>query len=90
MENLENTGNNVFVVVLNIEYHTRIMVLKALNRTANKKEAANKLGVTVRQIHRYINIFDIVSTGPRFKKKYAFKPSQKLFHASTELQNQYF
>lgn len=45
---------------LNIQYHIKIMVLKALNRSRFQSEAAGLLGVSERTLHRYKKDFGIV------------------------------
>jgi DeoR/GlpR family transcriptional regulator of sugar metabolism len=45
--------------ILNIEYHRKDLILKALNRKANYKEAAAALGVSKRTLQRDIVNFNI-------------------------------
>lgn len=46
--------------ILNIEYHVKIMVLKALNRTDNNNDACKLLGISVRTLFRYKISFNII------------------------------
>jgi hypothetical protein len=39
--------------ILNIEYHTKRLVLKALNQEETIEAAANQLNISVRTLHRY-------------------------------------
>lgn len=39
--------------ILNIEYHTKRPVLKALNQESTIEAAATKLNLSVRTLHRY-------------------------------------
>lgn len=47
--------------ILNINYHIRLMVLKALNTSPNTFIAAKKLGVSERQVYRYKKEFSITT-----------------------------
>lgn len=49
--------------ILNIDYHRKILVVKALNRTQTKLEAANLLGLSLRQLYRDIDRFGIEQLG---------------------------
>ena len=46
--------------ILSIPYHTKRLLLKALNSQPTKLEAAEKLGISERSIHRWIADFKIV------------------------------
>lgn len=39
--------------ILNIEYHVKRMIVKALNNTQTHEDAALLLGITVRTLYRY-------------------------------------
>lgn len=39
--------------ILNIQYHVGKMIVKALNRAVNVRDAAKLLGVTERTLYRY-------------------------------------
>lgn len=41
--------------ILNIEYHTKILMHKALNKYSTLKEAAKRLRITEQTIYKYIN-----------------------------------
>ena len=56
--------------ILNIDYHVRRMVIKALNKTKYVFEAAEMLGVSSRSVYRYMEIFGIGYN--RKKKEYEF------------------
>lgn len=45
--------------ILNIEYHVKRIVLKALNKTRFVKQAADMVGVSERTLHRYKKDFNI-------------------------------
>lgn len=51
--------------ILNIEHHVKILVLKALNRTANHSYAAKELGITERTLYRYKKNFGIAFNKPK-------------------------
>lgn len=44
---------------LSLDYHTRRLIVKALNVCKTKNDAAHALGISVRQIYREIRVFDI-------------------------------
>lgn len=39
---------------LNIEYHTKLLVVKALNKTGTVESAAHQLGTTERSLYRWL------------------------------------
>ncbi len=45
--------------ILNIDYHVRRLVLKALNTSSTVQHAANRLGVSGRTLYRYIDRYGI-------------------------------
>ena len=45
--------------ILNIEYHTKILVIKALNRSGMSCEAAQLLGISERTLYRYKKQYNI-------------------------------
>jgi len=45
---------------LNIDYHIKILLLKALERAPKRKDAAALLGISQRTLTRYIHIYNIV------------------------------
>lgn len=45
---------------LNIDYHVKILLLKALNSSNTQVEAAEKLKVAIRTVYRYIDQYSIV------------------------------
>lgn len=45
--------------ILNIEWHTCQLILKALNRTQTKHAAVDKLGISERSLYRLIATYDI-------------------------------
>lgn len=46
--------------ILNIEYNIRPMVLRAMNKfPRSKRQAADALGVSKRQLYRYVKLYDI-------------------------------
>lgn len=45
--------------ILNIDYHTKILVREALIRSKDVADAATKLEVSVRSVFRYMKKFDI-------------------------------
>jgi len=45
---------------LNIDYHRRLLLVKALNREKTKTGAAQLTGLTERTVHRLIDDFDIL------------------------------
>lgn len=45
--------------ILNIDYHVRRLVLKALNLKPNYIEAAKALGVSLRTVYRKMNQYNI-------------------------------
>lgn len=45
---------------LNIDHHTKRLVLKALNKAETDKEAALLLGCSLRQLYLYKKQYDIV------------------------------
>jgi hypothetical protein len=53
--------------ILNIEYHTKRLVLKALNQEATIEAAATKLNISVRTLHRYKVQFKIYWMGDEYK-----------------------
>ena len=59
--------------ILDIRYHVRLMVLKALNKYKTNKEAAEALGITDRMLRNYKFCFDIekcpVTKGYHFKNE---------------------
>ena len=60
--------------ILNIEYHVKRMVIKALNQTQSHEAAGRLLGVTGRTVYRYKRQFDIVYDAKR--NEYKFKSQQ--------------
>ena len=45
---------------LNIEYHKKRLLIKALNKYRYQHLAAGPLGISVRTLMRYINAFDLI------------------------------
>jgi DNA-binding NtrC family response regulator len=45
--------------ILNIDYHRRRLVLKALNTLPTKSRARKELGISERQLYRYIQEYGI-------------------------------
>jgi len=45
--------------ILNIEYHTRRLILKALNATKTKDQAAEALGMSVRKLYMVCKQYEI-------------------------------
>jgi hypothetical protein len=43
--------------ILNIQYHVKILLAKALSRAPRRKDAAALLGISLRTLTRYINIY---------------------------------
>lgn len=52
-------------MTLNINYHIRILVVKALNKY-KKKEAAKALGICQRSLETYKNIYGIGYDGEKW------------------------
>lgn len=53
---------------LNLWYNTRMLVVKALDRTETKKQAAALLGISTRTMSRYLRYFKItVKENKRYK-----------------------
>jgi len=46
-------------MILNIEYHTKRLLLKALNKAGNKTGAAKLTGVSKRTMDRYVIHYNI-------------------------------
>lgn len=46
-------------MILNIEYHTKRLLLAALNKAGNKTGAAKLNGVSVKTIGRYIEQYNV-------------------------------
>ena len=59
--------------ILNIEYHHRILLVKALNKTPNKVVAAKKLGVGRKTIDRMCVDLEVIFNG----KEWVTKTTQK-------------
>jgi hypothetical protein len=53
--------------ILNIELHTKILVMKALARKPNLTAAAEALGVSLRTLHRYKVAYKIRLVGEQYK-----------------------
>lgn len=45
--------------ILNIEYHKRRLVIKALNKLPTKVRAYKELGITEKQLYRMIKTYEI-------------------------------
>lgn len=60
--------------ILNIDYHVRSMVLKALNLFPTKMAAAKQLGISERNLYHYIDRFNIERDG--LSRKYIIKSKQ--------------
>jgi len=54
---------------LNLEYHKRRLCVKALNCTLSKNDAAHALGISQRQIFRWMRLYDI-RQDPKTRKYY--------------------
>jgi hypothetical protein len=46
--------------ILNIEYHTKRLLLKALNKYRYNYEAARELGICERQLYRYKRQYNVI------------------------------
>ena len=46
--------------ILNIEYHRVRLIVKSLNLSRDKRDAAQKCGLSVKSLYQYIRIYDIV------------------------------
>ena len=46
--------------ILNIEYHTKRLIVKALNQSRTNEEAAKLLGITWRNLYNLMNRYGIV------------------------------
>lgn len=46
--------------ILNIEFHTKRLIIRALNECKNKRAAAKALGMTERNLHRLIARYRVV------------------------------
>jgi hypothetical protein len=53
--------------ILNIEYHTKRLVLKALNQEETIETAATKLNISVRTLHRYKVVWNIQLVGDQYQ-----------------------
>ena len=56
--------------ILNIWYHKKRLVLKALNTCDTVQVAAEKLGISVRSIYRYMGDMEIIPCEPGGRKKF--------------------
>jgi transposase len=45
--------------ILNLEYHHKIMSVKALNKVRDKKKAAELLGVSIHKLTTWVDRFNI-------------------------------
>lgn len=45
--------------ILNLEYHHKILIIKAINRTQNNKEACKLLGLKERTLYTWMKNFNI-------------------------------
>lgn len=45
--------------ILNIEWHSTRLIVKALNKLSTIEKAAEELGISPRNIHRLMKIYDI-------------------------------
>jgi hypothetical protein len=66
--------------ILNIDYHVRRLVVKALNLFPTKLGASKALGISERQLYTYIKQYDIYRDS--LFKKYTSKQNL-LHHANT-------
>lgn len=64
--------------ILNIEFHVRRLLIKALNSSKTESQAASKLEVSKRTLWRYKKQYCIVKEGKRFVEK---QPMQSKFFA---------
>lgn len=62
------TQTNDIPEILNIEYHIRILLIRALNRCKHIKDAAGLLGISSRTLRRYMR--DLEITQNRRKQYY--------------------
>lgn len=53
--------------ILNIEYHRKVLIIKALNRKSNYIQAAKALGVSKRTLQRHIVIYNIKKVEGRYE-----------------------
>lgn len=65
--------------ILNIDYHRKLLVLKALNTSPTKVEAAKRLGVCIRQIDRYIHSYQIQAYNRGNQRKYFLKQNTQVY-----------
>lgn len=45
--------------ILNIEWHTTRLIVKALNKLPTIEKAAKELGLSVRNLHRLMQVYEI-------------------------------
>ncbi len=64
--------------ILNIEYHKKRLVLKALNLVSSMPYAASKLGISVRNLYRLMDDYNIVYEKKDGKRKYFIKEKTKV------------
>jgi hypothetical protein len=68
--------------ILNIEYHTIRLIVKALNRCKTMEEAAAELGVHSRSLYSYKRIYGIKRINKRYqapKKTFIVLPVMERF-----------
>lgn len=53
--------------ILNLEYNRQVLIIKALNRNRNYKQAANALGVSKRTLQRDIINYNIQKRDDRYQ-----------------------
>lgn len=45
--------------ILNIEWHTARLIVKALNKISTIEKAAKELGISPRNVHRLMKVYEI-------------------------------
>lgn len=53
--------------ILNLDYNIMLLCVKALNKTNSKVDAAEVLGISIRNLHRLIIRYNIVRAGSEGK-----------------------
>jgi hypothetical protein len=71
--------------ILNIEHHRKDLILKALNRKANREQAAVALGISLRTLQRDLVLYNIKKIGNEYRIVEPIKrnESQKLHLGNT-------
>ena len=64
--------------ILNIEYHKKRLVLKALNLVSTMPYAASKLGISLRTLYRIMDDYNIVYEKKDGKRQYFIKEKSKV------------